>query len=68
MTTAVSIVNIVLVAFVFAAVVGGLAWSITSGQGTGGERLRARTARTDVSPADDRVRGAHAADQTLVVG
>jgi hypothetical protein len=68
MSTAVLIVNIVLAAFVFAGVVGFLAWSITRGQRTGVEGLRTRQGRSDISTADEQVGGAYAADQAIAVG
>ena len=55
MSTAVSIVNIGLAAFVFAGVVGFLAWSIARGHPTGVARRHTRQARSDNSTTYEQV-------------
>jgi hypothetical protein len=61
MSTAVSNVNIVLAGFVFAGVVGFLAWSIARGHPTGVARLHTRQARSDKPTAYEHV-AEHAAE------
>jgi len=55
MSTTVAIVNIVLAAFVFAGVVGFLAWSIARGHLTGVARLHTRQPRSDKSTTYEHV-------------
>jgi hypothetical protein len=68
MSAAVLLVNVVLAAFVFAAVVGFLASSITHGQEASVRRARVRQARTGVSSTDEQVGRDYSADRGLVVG
>ena len=68
MSTAVLIVNIVLTGFVFASVVGSLAWSIAKGRATVVQPLRTRQVRDDISAVQEDVGGQYAADQALVAG
>jgi hypothetical protein len=68
MSAAVLLVNVVLAASVFAAVVGFLASSIARGRAAGVRHAHMSQARTNVSTTDARVSRDYSADRGLVAG